>query len=395
VLLAGILAWQAMPHGQAVKAGDIDIATVSSGLFRDELTLRASAAPLASIVLDATEGGRVEAVYVHDGAMVKKGELLFKLSNAQRQQEVLARSAEVAQQISNLASLRVGLVASLVASLGEHRREVSDLSYEVDRAEKTHARNQALAEKGFLSSAALEESADKLAQQQRLLANARQTASEEQASRQQAIGQMDRAIAGLNDGLKLVKSTAEALAVRAPTDGRLTDFNLQEGESVKPGDRLGRVDTPDRFKLVSNVDEFYLSRVAPGLKGVARIGDRDVALTLSRLNPQVKDGRFSIEMNFDAAPGHLQPGQSLDGRLTLGQPNAALLLPDGAYYRDGGGSTVFVLDADGRHAERRTVRLGRRTAGQVEVLGGLRAGDKVVISSYQRYRDAKTLTIES
>lgn len=249
-------------------------------------------------MLDATEGGRVEAVYVHDGAMVKKGDLLFKLSNPQRQQEVLARSAEAAQQISNLASLRVGLVASL----GEHRREVSDLRYEVDRAEKTHARNKALAEKGFLSSAALEESANKLAQQQRLLANAKQTASEEQTSRQQAIGQMDRAIAGLNDGLKLVKSTADALAVRAPTDGLLTDFNLQEGESVKPGDRLGRVDTPDRFKLVANVDEFYLSRVALGLKGSAHVDDRDVALRLSRLNPQVKEGRFTIEMNFDAPP---------------------------------------------------------------------------------------------
>uniref|UniRef100_UPI0035B24643 hypothetical protein n=1 Tax=Chitinimonas sp. TaxID=1934313 RepID=UPI0035B24643 len=110
VLATALAGWWSLPRGYAVKAGELDIATVRSGEFRDELVLRANATPLASIVLDATEGGRVEAIYAHDGALVKKGELLFKLSNPQRQQEVLARASDVAQQISNLSSLKVGLV---------------------------------------------------------------------------------------------------------------------------------------------------------------------------------------------------------------------------------------------------------------------------------------------
>ncbi|WP_374356202.1 efflux RND transporter periplasmic adaptor subunit, partial [Chitinimonas sp.] len=300
-------------------------------------------------------------------------------------------ASDVAQQISNLSSLKVGLVARQ----GDHQREVSNLEFEVDRAEKNHKRNQALAAKGFLSAAALEESADKLDQQKRLLANARSTAQAEQSTRSQSINQMDRAINGLNDGLKLVRATADALAVRAPADGRLTDFHLQEGESVKPNDRLGRIDTPERYKLVANVDEFYLNRTALGLKGSVHIGERDYALTVARLNPQIKDGHFTIELQFDGAmPTGLQPGLGVDSRLTLGQPAKATLLSDGAFYADSGGSWAFVLDADGQHASHRPVRLGRRAGGQIEVLDGLKAGERVIVSSYRNFREAQTLRIK-
>ncbi|QNM97439.1 efflux RND transporter periplasmic adaptor subunit [Chitinimonas koreensis] len=390
--LAG-LGWWAVPRGQAVDAAALEIATVEAGQFHDELLLRANAVPLSSVMLDATEGGRVEAVYARDGATVKKGELLFKLSNPQRQQEMLARESDVAQQVANLATLKVGMEASRA----EHRRQLAALEYELDRVRKRHARDSQLAERGFLSAAALEESRDQLAQQQRLLAESRADMQAELGTRQQAIAQMDRAIVGLDAGLKLVRATADALAVRAPNDGRLTDFRLEEGESVKPGDRLGRIDSPGRYKLAASVDEFYLNRVALGLRGEATLAGRAWPLALARLNPQVKDGRFGIELQFDAAgamPAGLQPGQGVEARLTLGQPARALLLPDGAFYADTGGSWLFVLDAGGSRAERRAVRLGRRAANRVEVLGGLRAGERVIVSSYRDFREAERLRIE-
>jgi HlyD family secretion protein len=111
------------------------------------------------------------------------------------------------------------------------------------------------------------------------------------------------------------------------------------------------------------------------------------------MNPQVKDGRFTVEMAFDRSPAGLQPGQSIDCRLTLGQPANALLLSDGAYYQDTGGSWVFVIDPDGKSATRRQVKLGRRAVGQVEIIGGLTAGERVVVSSYRRFLEATQLTL--
>ena len=391
MMAVGAATWQAVPKGLKVNRGDVQIAEVTAGQFRDELLVRATAAPMSSVVLDATEGGRVELVAVRDGALVKQGELLFHLSNPQRQQEVLARASDVAQQVANVATLR----AALAVGRAEHRRRVSALEYEVDRANKDHDRNVRLGEQSFISAAVLQESEDRVRQQERLLAHARADAAVEEAIRERAIAELDRAVGGLNEGLALVRAAADALAVRAPTEGRLTAFRLEVGESVKPGDRLGRIDSPGRFKLLAQVDEFYLGRTAPGLKGQVEVGGRMRPVVLSRVNPQVKDRRFDIELEFADGPEvDLQPGQSIDTRVTLGAPAAARLLPDGAFYTDTGGSWVFVVSADARAAERRTVKLGRRSGGQIEVLSGLDEGERVVTSSYASFGDARRLRIE-
>jgi len=390
-IVAAILAWAALPRGLAVPAADIDTALVQPGTFRDELTSRVTVAPLASVVLDATEGGRVEAVLVKDGASVKQGELLFRLSNPQRAQEVMARSADMAQQLANLSGMRAQLAASRLAQ----RRELAALEFEVDRAAKAHARNVDLAQSGFLSNAAVEESADLLRQQQRLLAQLKADGNAELDTREQSVRQMDSVIAGLGDQLKLTRANAEALAVRAPVDGRLTGFALQQGESVKPGDRVGRIDSAERFKLQARIDEFYLPRLALGQTGSASHQGQERKVALTRIDPQVKEGRFGIELEFTDGPGApLQAGQTLDARLTLGESAQALILADGPFYADSGGAWAYVLAADGAVAERRQIKLGRRAAGRIEVLAGLQAGERVIVSGVQRFGDAARLRIE-
>jgi len=206
---------------------------------------------------------------------------------------------------------------------------------------------------------------------------------------------MDNAIVGLNQGLKLVRASVDALAVRAPTDGRLTDFRLEEGQSVKSGDRLGRIDSPDLYKLVARVDEFYLNRFAIALAGSADVNGKPLAVTVTRINPQVKERNFTVELNFAvAASNAMQPGQTIDTRITLGRSSRSLLLPDAAFFADTAGAWVFVLLKDSSVAERRAVRLGRRAGGRIEVLGGLAAGERVVVSSYRTFRDAERIRLQ-
>jgi HlyD family secretion protein len=391
VVLLGAVAWQAIPRGFSVKASDIEVAIVADGNFNDELALRSIVVPLSSVVLDATEGGRVEEVSVRDGALVKMGAMLFRLSNPQRDVEVLARSADVAQQLVNLSNLRT----LLVVSKASYKQTITSLEYELTRISRTHKREVDLAAKGFESPAALEESADKLAQQQRLLDQARTDSQAEFRIREQSVKELEVAIAGLNNGLRLVRAAADRLVVRAPVDGRLTGFQLQVGESVKANDRLGRIDSADRYKLSATVDEFYLNRIAPGLHGRVDQQNKSYPLTISQLNPQVKDGHFTIIINFDSGtPDALQPGKSIDAQIVLGKPSRALLLADGAFYADSGGAWVFVLDATGSHALRRQVRLGRRAAGKIEVLGGLTAGESVIVSAYRKFGETERLRLE-
>ena len=388
--LAAFAAWQALPHGLQVAARDVRIARVAPVVFRDEIVVRASAEPLRAIVLDSVESGRVEEVVAHDGQRVAKGDLLFRLSNPQRNLELLARQTEYAQQISNLATLRVAQEASRT----DHQRRLADLEFALEQARKQHARNASLAARGFLSTAALEDAADKLAQQRRLLDDERASSAAEEQVRGRVLLQIEGVIAGLQAGLKLVNATVDALAVRAPAAGVLTDFRLLVGETVRPDQRIGRIDDPQRFKLVAQVDEFYLSRVTTGRPGLAVQDGARYPLRVATIYPQVKDGRFTVEMVFTGPqPPVISPGQGLDARVTLGEPARALLLPQGAYAGDGGGAWVFVAAPDGRHAERRTVRLGRRNDTQVEVLSGLAAGEDVIVSGYTSFGKAGRLEL--
>ena len=387
-VLAGLLA-RYWPRGVPVARAEVEIAAAQTGAFRDVVVGRATAQPLQSVLLDATEDGRVEQVLVKDGERVEAGQLLVALSSTQRAQELMARSAESAQQMANLGTLR----AALMQAQALQRRGLTEAEFELERVRRLHERNRGLAAQGFLSPSALEDSADKLAMAEKLVAQARADGREELATREQSVQAMERAVTDLNQRLAAMRAASEGLAVRAPVAGRVTGLTLQVGESVRSGTRIARLDSLDRFKLALRLDEFHLGRVREGLAAELQHEGRTHALHVVRIDPQVKDGLFTAELHFDAEPPPLQVGQGLDVRLTLGQPKQALLLSDAGFYADTGGAWAFVLDADGRHAPRRPLQLGRRADGVIEVLGGLQPGEQVVVSPYRAFAGASALDL--
>jgi HlyD family secretion protein len=297
----------------------------------------------------------------------------------------------VAQQLANLAMQRTAL-ASAQASL---RRDMTSLSHELNLAENDLSRQQSLAAQGFVSPAVLENARLKQAQQQRLLDQAREDGAVEIRTREQAASEMERVVKGLNDALAMVRKAASGLSARAPRDGQLSGFTLQVGGSVRLGDRLGRIDDIASFKLSGSVDEYYLNRVQTGLEGSLDAAGKTWPLRVSQRLPQVKDGHFGVELEFlNPGPSALQSGQGLDARIRLGRPSTARLIADGAFYGDSGGAWVYVLDSTGKTAERRAVRLGRRAAGQIEVLDGLQAGERVIVSKVRQFGDAKQLSLQ-
>lgn len=392
VLAGAVFGWRYFtPSGLRIAMKDVRVAQVQRGMFLDQIILRARALPSKSIVLDSIESGKVEELFVRDGAHLKSQQLLFRLSNPQRRLELLARQADRAQQISNLSNLRVVLETTRTA----HERRMADLSYELSEAEKSLERTKSLAQQGFVGRAGLRDATDKVSNIKRQEAQELHSFDAELAIKSAAVKQMENAIATLDSGLTLMGQALDALTVRAPLAGRLTDFHLQVGETVQLGQHLGRIDDPSTFKLEADIDEFYLPRMKEGQVAQARQGDTTYALHVARIFPQVKEGRFKAEFEFVAKqPDGLSPGQTLDVTLALGEPASALLLPNGAYVNDAGAAWLYVLDADGSTATRRPVRLGRRSTAQVEVLSGAQAGERVVVSSYASFGGATTLLLD-
>ncbi|HEY6124735.1 MAG TPA: biotin/lipoyl-binding protein [Steroidobacteraceae bacterium] len=382
--------WKLVPRGLRVAEMDLRIATVKQDLFRNDVVMRASAEPLHSVMLDAFQSGRVEEVLALDGAHVAQGDLLFRLSNPQLRLELVAREADRAQQISNLSMLRVAIETGET----EHQRRLLDVNFALTQARKQHARLVPLAKEGVVSAAALEESADRVARETQALADESTRFAVEAKIKRDGAKQMERAIDRLDAGLKVVNESIDGLAVRAPIAGRLTDFHLQLGEIVKPDQHIGRIDQPGAVKLVAQVEEFFLDGMIAGKEGVASVNGRDFPVAISRVFPQVANGRFAIELLFvSEAPKGMSPGQSAETRITLGETSPALILPNDSFINDTGGAWVFVLSPDGETATRRVIRTGRRNNRQVEIAAGLEAGERVIVSNYGTFGKVERLQI--
>ena len=334
------IAWLT-PRGLSVSESELRISAVQQGMFRDDALVRARAAPLRTVMLDALEMGRVEEVLVNDGALVNKGELLFRLSNPQLRLNLVAREAERTQQISNLSNMRV----EMETRQSDHERRLLDLTFAVSQARRLRARYASLRPSGYISESTFEDSEDKLSQLEQALTDENARFATEMRVKREAIRQMQQAIAQLDSGLQVVNESIQELAVRAPIAGRLTDFQLQVGEIVEPEQHIGRIDDPSRFKLLADVDEYYLGRVSVGEKGRATADGREYGVAVTRVFPQVTDGRFSIELLFtEEAPscGYEPRRERRDAHLTQVKQRPALILPNDAFLNDGGGAWVFV-----------------------------------------------------
>jgi HlyD family secretion protein len=378
-------------NSQTVAADRVTISTVEKGRFDDFLPLRARVTPLVTVYLDAVEGGRVEKVLVEDGAMVQQGQLLAILSNSDLQLNLLARQTEVTQQINSMRSQELALSQTRLAN----ERALIEADLTTKKAQRQYEMQRPLVEKGFVPGKVFRDSQDEyLANRRRSEVLRRAQATDERLQSSQ-LAQLRTSAAALNASLGIARSTLDALNLRAPVSGQLTAFSIQVGQSMNRGERLGQIDSAGRNKLVAQVDEFYLGRVAPGQIATAEWGGKTYRMKVAKIYPQVRNGTFEVDFQFiGAEPSDIQRGQTLQTKLTLGDPTPALLIPNGAFYNETGGAWVFVVTPDGGEAVKRQVRLGRRNADYIEVLEGLEPGERVLTSPYTGFADKDRLDLE-
>jgi len=388
----GFYAYAPTAESQTVAADRITVSTVTRGRFDDFLPLRARVTPLVTVFLDAVEGGRVEQVLVEDGAMVQQGQLLAVLSNSDLQLNLLARQTEVTQQINSMRSQELALSQNRL----QNERTRIDAELAASKARRQFEMQRPLSEKGFVPGKVFRDSQDEAQSAMRRAQVVRQTQATDERLQSSQLAQLRASTAALNASLDIARASLDALNIRAPVTGQLTAFSIQVGQSMNRGERLGQIDSAGRSKLVAQVDEFYLGRVAPGQIATADWGGKTYRLKVAKIYPQVRNGTFEVDFHFlGVEPGDIQRGQTLQTRLTLGDPAPALLIPNGAFYNETGGSWVFVVTPDGTEAIKRPVRLGRRNADFIEVLEGLEPGEKVLTSPYTGFADKDRLDLAS
>ncbi|MDH4056909.1 MAG: efflux RND transporter periplasmic adaptor subunit, partial [Gammaproteobacteria bacterium] len=275
-----------------------------------------------------------------------------------------------------------------------HKRNLVEIDYEIKRLTRAVARQRDLASRDLASRSTIEELEDELTYFENRRAVTLESQSTDARMQEQQLAQLKEAGGQLEAGLEFAKKNLDELNVRAPLAGKLSGFNIEVGQSIVPGGRLGQIDDPDGFKLNVRIDEFYLGRVDLQQVAVAEHNGDDIDLAISKIYPQVNEGQFEVDMTLADDPSGLRRGQTMQVRLTLGDNSDAILIPNGSFYQETGGNWLFVVAPDGSEAVRRPVRLGRRNTEFIEVLDGLEPGEKVITSPYTSYTNMDRLALD-
>ncbi|WND01657.1 efflux RND transporter periplasmic adaptor subunit [Temperatibacter marinus] len=378
--------------GRSLKVNEdrIVISEVQSGIFEDFYPLRGRVTPAKTVYLDAIEGGRVEKILVEDGTLLKAGDPIVILSNTSLQLNVLGNEARVAEQLNNMRSIELRLEQNRL----QHKRNLTDIRYQISLLSRQVLREKELAERGNVAQSKFQDTQDTLNWYKQRLELTLESQATDTRMQEEQLSFLKATAARLESNLEISRANLDNMNVKAPVNGKLSGFDVEIGESISRGGRLGQIDTPNNYKLEADIDEFYLGRVDIDQRASFDRGGKTYDMRVSKIYPQVTNGQFRIDLSFlDRQPSNIRRGQTIQSKLTLGDSSKALMIPNGAFYQDTGGNWIFVVASDGSQAVRRQVKMGRRNNRFIEIIEGLEEGERVVTSPYTSYTQMDRLKL--
>ncbi len=374
-----------------VDAERITVAAVTDGPFQELISVTGTVLPRTTIYLDAVEGGRVEEVFVREGAEVEAGHPILRLSNNDLQLRLLSAEAQRIEQRDRLQNTQFNMEMNSL----NLRQQLSEMNYQIERLGKRFERDSELYEKQLISAEDYETTQDEYAYWQRRKDLTLQAFHQDSLRMESQITQMESALERMERNFQVIQDNLENLIVRAPVAGQLSMLDAEVGQIRSVGSRFGQIDVLDGFRVRAQIDEFYISRVNIGQHARGDVGGQEFDLVARSVYPEVRDGRFEVDFEFDGPPPDgIRRGQTLRFRLEMSDPSQAVMVERGGFYQTTGGNWIYVLDPSGEFATRRFIQLGRQNPTHFEVLSGLESGEKVVTSSYETFGDADRLVLD-
>jgi len=374
-----------------VQIERISIEEVKEDYFQDYITQTGTVQPISTIYLDAIEGGRVEELLIEEGTMVEENDIILILSNTNLHLDIMNREANLAEQINNLRNTRLSMEQNRLSL----KRQLLDLDYQLGLQKRDYENSINLFKQNYISDKEFEEIEEKYV----YLTKTRELVIENQEAdslfREIQVAQLENSVDQMQMNLEFVRQKLDNLKVKAPVRGLLVSVNAEIGEAIGRGQRLGQIHVLDEFKIKLEIDEHYISRVNSNLIGEFDFTGNSYGLRIKKIYPEVRNGRFGVDLVFiDNVPEQIRTGQTFRIKLELGESQMALLVPRGAFYQSTGGQYIFVVDPTGKFAIKRDIRLGRMNPRYYELLEGLDAGERVIISSYDNFGKAEKLILK-
>lgn len=365
--------------------------TINRAVFKEYITLFGAVEPIKTVYIDAIESGRIEQIYVEDGAIVDAGQEIMRLSNLDLQLNVLNQEAQIVNQINTIRNQSI-LMEQQSLNL---REQALSVEYQIDLFEKRNDRNQKLYADAVISQVDFEETEDQLENFLRRREMLKATLAKDSLYHAMQSSQMETTLDLMQRNLKIAKSSLGNLIIRAPIYGQLSSLDSEVGELISRGDRIAQIDVQDDFKIRASIDEFYLRRVFPQQEANFTMDGRNFTLQIKKIYPTVTNGAFEVDMVFTSdRPNNIKRGQTISLKLSLSDETEAMLLAKGGFYQATGGNWVYVIDPATGNARKRDIKIGRQNPNYYEVQQGLQVGDIVIISNYENFGDKDELVLK-
>lgn len=374
-----------------VEKERITISEVHKGNFQENIPVNGVVLPIKTIYLDAMEGGRVEERFVEDGAMMKKGEPIIRLSNTDLELSLVNQETQV---YNLLTQMQISQNAARQNTINK-RNNLTDVENNLIEAKRKYLLNKKLLEKGAIGRQDFIESENNYNYQKEKFHLAQEVLAQDSLSSKQESQQARESYERTRKALELMQRKVGDLVVKAPVDGQLTALDAEIGQSKSKGERLGQIDVISSYKVQAEIDEHYISRIFNGQIGSFTFNGNDYQVEIKKVYTQVSNGRFKVDMHFlDGIPENIRRGQSLQMKLALSQEKEAIQVSKGGFFQQTGGNWIFKLSEDGETAYKTLIKLGSQNTEYYEVLEGIEPGDKVITSNYSNFGDIEELVLD-
>lgn len=398
-LIAGVLFLVFLVYVIVVSSGGkklridrekVGIEEVTLGKFLEYVDAEGIVQPILTLKVNTREAGSVERIVGEEGTMLAKGDTVLLLVNPELKRGIEDQRDELDKQLMGFREKEIEMEQKTL----NLKQQMLQAKYELQRLEKSYRLDEEEFRMGVKSKAQLEVARDEYEFKK---AN---TALQLEGMRHDSTVTLIRRELMKNDLEREKKKfhraneRLENLVVRAPMGGQLSFIKVTPGQQVGSGESIAEIKVLEQFKIHTSLSEYYIDRVTTGLPATVNYQGQKFPLRITKVVPEVKDRNFDVDLVFCAAkPDNVRIGKSYRVKIELGQPEEAVIIPKGDFFQYTGGQWIYKLNDGGDKAVKVPISIGRQNPLQYEVLEGLKTGDRVIVSGYDRLGEAEEVII--
>lgn len=374
-----------------VSRDTLQFSEVTAGEFDDYVRVNGQVQPMTTIQISPLEGGVVEEIMIEEGNQVKKGDEILKLSNENLDLQILNSEAELAEKENILRNTMISMEQQKLSV----QQERLQLEMEIRRYKRAYEQQKALYEEKLIAREEWLKAEEDYLLAKDKLALVRNREIQDSLYRSVEIKQMEESLENMRLNMQMIRKRKDNLTIKAPIDGQLGLLDVVLGQSVTSGLKIGQINDLTNYKIEAQIDEHYIDRVTAGLEATFERQGETFHASVRKVYPEVREGKFKADFKISGKqPENIRSGQTYYLNLQLGQPTQAIIIQRGTFYQQTGGRWIYVLSEDGSKAVKREISIGRQNPQYYEVIDGLEAGEKVIVSGYDRLGENDVLILK-